>query len=217
MNIATEVAKRLMQIKAIKLSPQSPFTWASGLRSPIYCDNRLALSHPEVRTYLIDAFVEKAAQFGPLDGVAGVATAGIPHGALLADRLQLPFIYVRSSPKGHGRQNRIEGEIKAGSRLLVIEDLISTGGSCLSAVEALRAADYKVSGVMAIFSYGFNEAQERFAAADCHFDTLSDYPTLLQQAQKQNYVEEEDLKTLQEWQKDPKSWSTQFETEEKDS
>lgn len=217
MNTATEVAKRLMQIKAIKLSPQSPFTWASGLRSPIYCDNRLALSHPDVRSFLIDAFVEKAAQYGPLDGVAGVATAGIPHGALVADRMKLPFIYVRSAPKGHGRQNRIEGEVPVGSRLLVIEDLISTGGSCLSAVEALRAADYKVAGVLAIFSYGFSEAQERFAAADCRFDTLSNYEVLLQEATNQNYIKEEDLLTLQEWQKSPKAWSKPFEEEEKES
>ncbi|MEZ4990294.1 MAG: orotate phosphoribosyltransferase [Saprospiraceae bacterium] len=214
MNIATEVAKRLMQIKAIKLNPQSPFTWASGLRSPIYCDNRLALSHPDVRSFLINCFVEKAAQFGPLDGIAGVATAGIPHGALLADRLGLPFIYVRSSPKGHGRQNRIEGEVPMGSRMLVIEDLISTGGSCLSAVEAMRAADYKISGVMAIFSYGFAEAEERFAAADCRFDTLSNYPILLEEAKEQNYIKESDLLTLQQWQSNPKAWSAQFDEEE---
>jgi orotate phosphoribosyltransferase len=217
MKIATEVAKRLMQIKAIKLSPQSPFTWASGLRSPIYCDNRLALSHPDVRTFLIDSFAEKAAQFGHLDAIAGVATAGIPHGALLADRLELPFIYVRSSPKGHGRQNRIEGEVATGSRLLVIEDLISTGGSCLSAVEALRAADYKISGVLAIFSYGFSEAEERFAAADCRFDTLSSYAVLLEEAKEQNYIKEEDLLTLQAWQNNPKAWSEGFEKEEQET
>lgn len=210
MSTAAEVARRLMQINAIKLNPQNPFTWASGLRSPIYCDNRLALSHPELRSFLIDCFVEKASNFGKIDGVAGVATAGIPHGALLADRLGLPFIYVRSKPKGHGRQNMIEGEMPAGSRLLVIEDLISTGGSCLAAVTALREADYKVGGVLAIFTYGFPQAGTAFKAAGCPFDTLSSYPVLLEEAQNQQYITADQIKTLQEWQLDPKAWSDKF-------
>lgn len=210
MSTAAEVARRLMQINAIKLNPQNPFTWASGLRSPIYCDNRLALSHPDLRSFLIDCFVEKAADFGTIDGVAGVATAGIPHGALLADRLGLPFIYVRSKPKGHGRQNMIEGEMPAGSRLLVVEDLISTGGSCLAAVDALRTAGYKASGVVAIFTYGFPQAKSAFEAADCPFDTLSSYPVLLEEAKTQQYISEDQIQTLQEWQQDPRGWSSQF-------
>lgn len=210
MNIAADVARSLLQINAIKLSPQNPFTWASGLRSPIYCDNRLALSHPSVRSFLIDCFVEKSVSFGPVDGIAGVATAGIPHGALLADRLQLPFIYVRSKPKEHGRQNMIEGETTPQSRLLVIEDLISTGDSCLTAVEALREAGYQVAGVLAIFTYGFPQASEAFAAANCPFDTLSSYPVLLEEATTRQYIDAGQVSTLQEWQTDPKAWSARF-------
>lgn len=210
MSTAAEVARRLMQINAIKLNPQNPFTWASGLRSPIYCDNRLALSHPKLRSFLIDCFVEKAAGFGSIEGIAGVATAGIPHGALLADRLGLPFIYVRSKPKGHGRQNMIEGEMPSRSKLLVIEDLISTGGSCLAAVEALREAKFETAGVMAIFTYGFPQAQAAFEAAACPFDTLSSYPVLLEEAKNQKYITSDQIKTLQEWQQDPKAWSIRF-------
>jgi len=210
MSKAAEVAKRLMEINAIKLSPQNPFTWASGLKSPIYCDNRLSLSYPAIRDFLINGFVEKAADFGSIDGVAGVATAGIPHGALLADRLNLPFIYVRSKAKAHGRQNMIEGEIRSGDRLLVVEDLISTGGSCLAAVEALQAVDYQIAGVLAIFSYGFPKAKAAFEKADCSFDTLSSYPVLLEEAKRQDYIDAEQLSILQKWQNDPKGWSEQF-------
>lgn len=210
MDTAAEVARKLMQINAIKLSPQDPFTWASGLRSPIYCDNRLALSHPEIRSFLIDCFVEKANKFGNPDGIAGVATAGIPHGALLADRLRLPFIYVRSKPKGHGRQNMIEGEMTEGARVLVIEDLISTGGSCLAAVEALRESGYEVAGVLAIFTYGFPQAGEAFEAANCPFDTLSSYPVLLEEAKSRQYIDAQQINTLRQWQQDPKVWSARF-------
>ena len=210
MSLAAEVAKRLLGINAIKLSPKAPFTWASGLKSPIYCDNRLALSYPEIRSYIIKGFAEQATNFGQIDGIAGVATAGIPHGALLADRLQLPFIYVRSKAKGHGRQNRIEGELRPGDRLLVIEDLISTGGSCLSAVEALRDAGYKIAGVMAIFSYGYPQAKIAFETANCTFETLSNYTALLEEAQQQAFISPEQQETLQQWQQDPKVWSTAF-------
>ena len=148
MNIANEVAEKLLQINAVKLNPQNPFTWASGIKSPIYCDNRLVLSFPAVRTFVIRAFADKAAQFEPFDIVAGVATAGIPHGALLADRLEKPFIYVREKAKSHGRQNQIEGNITEGARILLIEDLISTGGSSLKAVETLREAGCVVVGVL---------------------------------------------------------------------
>ena len=150
MNIASEVAKRLLQIKAIKLSPQKPFIWASGILSPIYCDNRLVLSHIEVRDFVKQCLIEKSKDFAQFDAVAGVATAGIAHGMLLADALKLPFAYVRSKAKEHGRQNLIEGELPANSKVLVIEDLISTGGSSLQAVEAVREGGHQVVGVLAI-------------------------------------------------------------------
>ena len=169
MKIASEVAQNLLQANAIKLSPQAPFTWASGLKSPIYCDNRITLSYPDIRTSIIKAFQEKAKNFQDFDTVAGVATAGIPHGALLAQALNLPFIYVRSKAKGHGRQNQIEGKISGNEKVLVIEDLISTGGSCLQAVDALQQEGCQVVGVLAIFTYGFQKAVDAFAAADCNF------------------------------------------------
>ncbi|MCO6493376.1 MAG: orotate phosphoribosyltransferase [Phaeodactylibacter sp.] len=206
MNIASEVARRLLQINAIKLSPQNPFTWASGLRSPIYCDNRIVLSYPGIRRFIIDSFAQKAEAFKPFDTIAGVATAGIAHGALLAEQLALPFVYVRSKPKGHGRQNQVEGELRPGARALVIEDLISTGGSCLKAVEALREAGCQVSGVLAIFTYGFDEAAAAFRAAGCPFDTLSSYPVLLEEALREKYIGANELATLREWREDPGGW-----------
>ncbi|MCO6475718.1 MAG: orotate phosphoribosyltransferase [Phaeodactylibacter sp.] len=204
--MASEVAKRLLQINAIKLSPQNPFTWASGMKSPIYCDNRIVLSYPGIRRFIIDSFAQKAEAFKPFDTIAGVATAGIAHGALLAEQLALPFIYVRASPKGHGRQNQIEGELRPGARALVVEDLISTGGSCLKAVEALREAGCNVSGVLAIFTYGFDEAKAAFRNAKCPFDTLSSYPVLLEEAVREGYIGKEELETLKEWRKDPGRW-----------
>ena len=206
MNIASEIAKRLLQINAIKLTPQNPFTWASGMKSPIYCDNRIVLSYPGIRRFIIESFAQKAEAFKPFDTIAGVATAGIAHGALLAEQLAMPFIYVRSKPKGHGRQNQIEGELRPGARVLVIEDLISTGGSCLKAVEALRDAGCEVSGVLAIFTYGFKEAAEAFNSAGCPFDTLSSYPILLEEALRENHIGQEELATLQEWREDPGGW-----------
>jgi orotate phosphoribosyltransferase len=207
MNLAQQVARKLLQINAIKLSPQKPFVWASGLKSPIYCDNRTVLSYLEIRRFIIDAFAEGARQFEPFDMVAGVATAGIAHGALLAERLDLPFIYVRSKPKGHGRQNQIEGILPTGKKVLVIEDLISTGGSCLRAVEALREAGATVAGVLAIFSYGFDRATAAFAKAECPFDTLSDYETLLREAVAESYISEREQKILQQWRQSPEKWS----------
>lgn len=201
------VARLLLQIKAIKLNPQNPFTWASGRRSPIYCDNRVVLSYPDIRTQLQDAMVKATSVFEPFDGVAGVATAGIAHGALLADRLNLPFIYIRSKAKGHGRQNQIEGELKPGARYLVIEDLISTGGSSLQAVEALREAGGEVAGVMAIFTYGFPEATAAFAAANCPLTTLSNYAALLAEAVASGYITSEEQQLLANWREDPKAWS----------
>lgn len=209
MNFATEVAKNLLQIKAIKLSPQNPFTWASGLKSPIYCDNRTLLSYPHIRDMVVEGLVEKSKLFQPFDLVAGVATAGIPHGALLADRLKLPFVYVRAKAKEHGRQNLIEGELKPGQKVLVIEDLISTGGSSLQAVEALRSEGGTVVGVLAIFSYEFEVAKTSFQQADCQLETLSNYSTMTQVALESAYVSPADQETLKLWRQDPKQWSAQ--------
>ncbi|MFM9951737.1 MAG: orotate phosphoribosyltransferase [Saprospiraceae bacterium] len=206
-NIATEIAKRLLQIKAIKLSPQKPFTWASGLKSPIYCDNRMVLSHPAIRQFVIDCFVEKAKNFAPFDLVAGVATAGIAHGALLADRLNLPFVYVRAKAKEHGRQNLIEGEVLGHERVLVIEDLISTGGSSLSAIEVLKEAGCTIAGVLAIFTYGFDAATEAFDKAACPLDTLSQYDALIEEAARSGYISGAEVELLQSWSADPKGWS----------
>jgi orotate phosphoribosyltransferase len=199
LNIASEVAKRLLQIKAIKLSPQKPFTWASGIQSPIYCDNRITLSHPEVRTFLKNCLTEVSSDFQPFDAVAGVATAGIAHGLMLAESLKLPFAYVRSKPKEHGRQNQIEGELAKGARVLVVEDLISTGGSCLAAVEALRAANIEVAGVLAIFSYNFEKAERAFKNADCPFRTLSNYDVLIREALASKYINLIDVDKLTTW------------------
>lgn len=207
MELSEEVALNLLQINAIRLSPQNPFTWASGLRSPIYCDNRLILSFPEIRSLIIRAFAQLSQKFEPFHAIAGVATAGIAHGALLAHHLDKPFVYVRASQKAHGKQNQIEGKAVAGQRYLVIEDLISTGGSCLAAVDALRAEGCKVSGVMAIFQYNFAQAYERFDAANCKFATLSDYRTLVQLAETQGQMTPQDLSLLKSWHTNPKDWT----------
>jgi len=207
MSLANSIARSLLQINAIKLNPQKPFTWVSGIRSPIYCDNRTVLSYPAVRRAVIDAFAERAGDFGPIDLVAGVATAGIAHGVLLAERLDLPFVYVRSKAKAHGRQNQIEGHLRGGERILVIEDLISTGGSSLQAVEALRAAGCTVRGVLAIFSYGFAEAEAAFREANCPFDTLSNFETLIGEAVDSGYMDNTYLELLREWRRAPTEWS----------
>lgn len=207
MKLSEEVALSLLQINAIRLSPQNPFTWASGLKSPIYCDNRMILSFPEIRKQIIEAFKQRSAEFDNFYGVAGVATAGIAHGALLAEALDKPFIYVRSKKKEHGRQNQIEGRAEEGKSYLVIEDLISTGGSCLAAVEALRAAGCTVAGVMAIFQYNFLQARERFAKAECTFKTLSDYEALVQVAADQHLFETHDIALLRSWHTDPHNWT----------
>lgn len=205
-NVAKTVARQLLTIKAIQLSPEKPFTWASGILSPIYCDNRKSLSYPEVRTFIKNSLADKAAQFGDFDVVAGVATAGIPHGAYVADVLGKPFIYVRSKPKGHGMQNLIEGEIPNGKKVLVVEDLISTGGSSVKAVNALKDVGAEVVGAIAIFTYGFEKAVETFKAADCPFDTLSNYNVMLEEALEMNYISEEMLATLQAWNTSPSTW-----------
>ena len=206
LNTAAEVAKQLLQIKAIKLSPQNPFTWASGIKSPIYCDNRVVLSYPNVRKFVIRCMAQQAQRFQPFNMVAGVATAGIAHGALLAEHLGLPFVYVRSAAKAHGRQNKIEGELRGNERILVVEDLISTGGSSLKAVEALEDVGCQVAGVIAIFSYGLDKAVRSFSEASCPFTALSNYEALLQEALQIDYIQETDLPPLQEWRKDPENW-----------
>lgn len=200
------VAQQLLEINAVKLSPNEPFTWTSGIKSPIYCDNRIVLSYPSARNIIKQAFVEKSNSFGEFDVIAGVATAGIPHGALLADALGKPFIYVRDKAKGHGRQNQIEGEIKENQKVLVIEDLISTGGSSMKAIEALREVNVGIVGLLAIFTYGFDAAKETFNAANIHFDTLTNYDVLLQEAVKMDYISSENVSTLTKWRENPKLW-----------
>lgn len=206
MKLAPDVAAKLLQIKAIKLNPQNPFIWASGIHSPIYCDNRIILSYPKIRSFVIEGLAEKSKEFGSFDMIAGVATSGIAFGALVANQLDLPFVYVRDKAKGHGRQNQIEGKINGGERVLVVEDLISTGGSCLNAVLALKENGCEVAGVIAIFSYGFDEAREAFTAANCHYDTLTDYDTLLKEAIKSNYISSSDMETLENWRAAPQKW-----------
>ncbi len=205
--IEQKVAEFLLQIKAIKLQPNNPFTWASGWKSPIYCDNRITLSHPAIRTYIrqkLSTLVQE--EFGSVSVVAGVATAGIPQGVLVAQDLGLPFIYVRSKAKEHGTGSLIEGEFSPGQRVVVVEDLISTGKSSLQAVHALRDAGCEVAGLVGIFSYGFDAAEENFKNAKCPFFTLSNYNALINYAQEHNFVMEDDLKLLRKWREDPQTW-----------
>ncbi|WP_428329458.1 orotate phosphoribosyltransferase [Mucilaginibacter sp.] len=206
--IEQQVAEFLLQIKAIKLQPNNPFTWASGWKSPIYCDNRITLSHPTIRTYIRQqltlAIQEK---FGSVGCIAGVATAGIPQGALVAQDLGLPFIYVRSKAKEHGTGSLIEGDASlTGKRVVVIEDLISTGKSSLQAVEALRAAGYDVAGLAAIFSYGFDVAADNFKQANCPFVTLSNYNALIKYAGENQYISTNDIEVLKNWRENPSEW-----------
>jgi orotate phosphoribosyltransferase len=204
---ALKVAEFLLQIKAIKLQPTKPFTWASGWKSPIYCDNRITLSYPKVRTYIRQQFVSIITeQFGKPDVIAGVATGGIAHGALVAHEMGLPFVYIRSEAKKHGLTNMIEGVVEKGQSVVIIEDLISTGGSSLKACEALRAVGCDVKGMAAIFTYGFKTASDNFKKEKCKLVTLSDYDTLIKQALKSEYITEKDLKSLKEWREDPAVW-----------
>lgn len=210
MNLSQEIASILLQIKAIKLNTQSPFTWASGIKSPIYCDNRVSLSHPQARTAIKKALAEKSKEFGAFDMIAGVATAGIAHGALMADYMDMPFCYVRSEAKSHGRQNQIEGDLKAGQKILVIEDLISTGGSSIQVVEVLRQEGYDVVGVLAIFDYELKKAKNNFSQTKCEYKTLSDYSALLKEAIAQDYISNDQLRILNNWNDDPNAWSEKF-------
>ena len=205
--VAENVALHLLKIKAIKLEPAHPFTWASGWKSPIYCDNRKTLSYPEVRSYIRDQFAAVVREKYPqAEVIAGVATGAIAQGVLVAQELNLPFIYIRSSAKSHGLENLIEGEYKAGQKVVVIEDLISTGGSSLQAVEALRKAGCEVLGMAAIFTYGFQKATDNFKAAACELTTLSNYNAMIDLAVKTGYVQEADVEKLKEWRKSPETY-----------
>ncbi len=204
---AFKIAEILLQVKAVKLQPNNPFTWASGWKSPIYCDNRVTLSYPAARTHIRQAFSEVIVQkFGKPDVIAGVATGGIPQGVLIAQELGIPFIYVRSAAKGHGMGNMVEGAYEKGQRVVVVEDLISTGGSSLKAVESLKEAGLDVRGLAAIFTYGFKVAQDSFKKAGCPFITLTDYSVLIEQALKSNYISQNDLNHLQNWRDNPSEW-----------
>ena len=207
-NTAKKTAELLLQIKAIKLNPDNPFIWASGWKSPIYCDNRITLSYVTIRNYLrqnLAKIVEE--KYGKPDVIAGVATGAIAIGVLVAEELGVPFIYVRPEPKKHGRQNQIEGYLEKGQNIVVIEDLISTGKSSLNAVKALKEEDATVKGMVAIFSYGFEFAAKNFKDANVELTTLSDYNHLLEQAIETNYIAKNDLKTLENWRINPDKWS----------
>lgn len=202
------VAGELLKIKAVKLQPENPFTWASGWKSPIYCDNRKTLSFPMVRTFIRQKFSEIIdKEYGKPDVIAGIATGGIPQGVLVAQELGIPFIYVRSNVKEHGLGNLIEGSYEAGQKVVVVEDLISTGGSSLLGVKALKEAGLQVRGLVAIFSYGFDQAQITFDEASCPFITLSDYDHLIEQALALEYIRETDLDALKKWRELPSTWS----------
>ena len=200
------IAKKLLEIGAVKLSPDQPFQWASGILSPIYCDNRKTLSYPKIRDLVAESFAEYAKSQFPFDIIAGVATGGIAHGALVADRLKMPFIYVRSSKKKHGTGQQVEGEFREGQKCLVIEDLISTGKSSLEAVDAMREVGLEVDTVVSIFTYQFEEATEAFMSKDCNYESLTNYGLLLKEAIQQNIINEKDLNSLQKWRKNPRTW-----------
>jgi len=206
-NSAIKIAEYLLQIKAIKLQPSNPFTWASGWKSPIYCDNRKTLSFPEVRSYIRDSFVSLVGRLYPgAEMIAGVATGAISHGALVADKMGLPFVYVRSGAKEHGLGNQIEGYYEKGQKVVVIEDLISTGSSSLNAVKALRDAGCEVLGMTAIFTYEFKKASDAFAAEKCTLHTLCNYSVLIDTALKTGYITTENVETLKKWRVDPSVW-----------
>lgn len=207
MNISRNIARALLDIGAVLLRPDEPFVWTSGLKSPIYCDNRLTLSYPHVRRMIADGFVAAIREsFADADVVAGVATGGIAHAALVADRLDLPMVYVRDKAKGHGRQNVIEGALFSGQRVVVIEDLVSTGGSSLKAVEAVRGAGARVLGVVAVFTYGFEAAARAFAEAGVPLRALCDYPTLIEVAREENRISLGQLEALRAWRENPEAY-----------
>ena len=205
--IGKQLAKSLLQINAIILQPGNPFTWASGWRSPIYCDNRNVLSYPASITFIRQSLVKLISKhYGSANIIAGVATGAIAHGALVAEEMGLPFIYVRSAKKEHGKQNRVEGAYNSGQSVIVIEDLISSGKSSLEAVKALRKEGLNVKGLISIFTYGFDTAAKNFKKANCEFISLCNYSTLLQVAVKQDYIKQSDLEVLEKWRKNPSKW-----------
>ena len=202
-----DFASKLLEVKAIKLQPNDPFTWASGWKSPFYCDNRKTLSFPWLRSYVKLELVHTILEHFPeAEAVAGVATGAIAQGALVADELNFPYVYVRSKAKDHGMQNLIEGELPAGAKVVVVEDLISTGGSSLKAVAALREAGYQVVGMVDSYTYGFPIAAQAFAEADVRLETLTDYDHVVEQALETGYIKNEDVELLHEWRKDPANW-----------
>jgi len=207
---ANNTAEQLLKIKAIKLQPNDPFTWASGWKSPIYCDNRITLSYPVIRNFLRTNMAKAIENsFGKPDVIAGVATGAIAIGVLVAQELGVPFVYVRPEPKKHGRKNQIEGYLEKGSNVVVVEDLISTGKSSLQAVEALKEADVNVKGMLAIFTYGFPVADKNFKDANVNLTTLSNYDILLEQAVKDNYISAKELALVQAWRKSPDTWTNE--------
>ena len=206
-NLKREFASRLLQVKAIKLQPNNPFTWASGWLSPFYCDNRKTLSYPELRNYVKLELVHKVLEcFPEAEVVAGVATGAIAQGALVADELNLPFVYVRSKPKDHGLENLIEGDLKPGMKVVVIEDLISTGGSSLKAVEAIRSNACEVIGMVASYTYGFPVAENAFREANVRLETLTDYEHVVAEALATGYISEHDVEVLHDWRQAPDKW-----------
>lgn len=205
---ASEVARLLLQIKAIKLQPANPFIWASGIKSPIYCDNRQILSYPKIRDFVKSQLAATVHEkYKKADVIAGVATGGIAHGALVAQELDLPFVYIRSNEKEHGLKNMIEGHLEKNQSVVIIEDLVSTGGSSLKAVKAIRNEQCEVLGMSAIFTYGFKVATDNFKAEACELVTLSDYSALIREALQENYINEKDFKMLNLWREDP-GWAT---------
>jgi orotate phosphoribosyltransferase len=206
--IAAKIARLLLEVKAVRLRPVEPFTWSSGWKSPIYCDNRITLSYPEARTYIRTALADSILkEFPDVQAIAGVATAGIAQGALVADALNLPFLYVRPEPKKHGMGNQIEGRLEDGQRVVVIEDLISTGGSSLKVVDVLRQSGAEVLGMAAIFTYGFPVASQNFADKDVRLICLSDYETLVGEARNLNYISADAMDSLAAWRQNPAEWN----------
>lgn len=204
---AGPVAAKLLEIEAIKLNHKEPFTWASGWKSPIYCDNRLALSYPPIRAYIRNSLVSAVREtFPDVECISGVATAGVPQGAMVADALELPFVYVRPKPKDHGMANLIEGKITKGQKVVLVEDLISTGGSSLKAAQAMKDAGFKVLGMVAIFTYGFEVAVRNFEEAGVKLVCLSDFNSLLKEAVAKNYLTEDQLVYVKSWRLDPANW-----------
>ena len=207
MTLAKEIARDLLKIKAVYLKPEEPFTWASGIKSPIYTDNRVTLAYPETRTLIEDGFVEKIqAEFPDVEVIAGTATAGIPHGAIIADKMDLPFAYIRSKPKDHGAGNQIEGRVAPGQKMVVIEDLISTGGSVLDAIAAAKREGADVIGAAAIFTYELPKAEKNFNEADVKLVTLSNYTELITLAEAEGYVSPEGLTLLEKFKHDQENW-----------